>query len=155
MTILFYLNFLKGVGDHGNKHVEQDNDDDEREDAVQHPSDKLRQRKLWHVHIILVGHAEHGPKEEVERLIKPAAEDGDTAVRPFCTLYCISLFSSDSIVSPAKMWRDGIRNIDIVEATEEGRSNDHQYKHKSKKKNHLLQYVLILIHSKVIVIQAR
>lgn len=34
---------------------------------------------------------------------------------------------------PAKMWRDDIRNVDVVDATEEGCSNDHQYKHKSKK----------------------
>lgn len=34
---------------------------------------------------------------------------------------------------PAKMWRDDIRNVDVVDATEEGCSNDHQYKHESKK----------------------
>lgn len=57
-----YLNFLKGVGDHGNEHVEQDDDDDEGEDAVQDPPHKLRQHKLRHVHIVLVGHAEHCPE---------------------------------------------------------------------------------------------
>lgn len=57
-----YLNFLKGVGDHGNEHVEQDDDDDEGEDAVQDPPHKLGQHKLWHVHIVLVGHTEHGPE---------------------------------------------------------------------------------------------
>lgn len=35
---------------------------------------------------------------------------------------------------PAKMWRDDIGNVDIVDATEEGRSNDHQYKHEPKQK---------------------
>lgn len=57
-----YLNFLEGVGDHSNKHVEQDDDDDEREDAVQNPSYKLCQHELWHVHVVLVGHAKHGPE---------------------------------------------------------------------------------------------
>lgn len=38
----------------------------------------------------------------------------------------------------AQMWRDDIRNIDIVDATEEGCSNDHQYKHESKKENNIL-----------------
>lgn len=32
------------------------------------------------------------------------------------------------------MWRNDIRNIDIVDATEEGCSNDHQYKHESIEK---------------------
>lgn len=36
-----YLNFLKGVGDHSNKHVEQDDDNDECEYAIQNPSYKL------------------------------------------------------------------------------------------------------------------
>lgn len=68
-----HLNFLKGVGDHGNEHVEQDDDDDEGEDAVQNPSYKLCQHKLRHVHVVLVGHTKHGPEQEVERLIKPAS----------------------------------------------------------------------------------
>lgn len=36
-------------------------------------------------------------------------------------------------VLPAKLWRDDIRNKDIVDPTEEGSSNNHQYEHKSKK----------------------
>lgn len=57
-----HLYFLKGVGDHGNEHVEQDDDDDEGEDAVQDPPDKFRQHELRHVHVVLVGHSEHGPE---------------------------------------------------------------------------------------------
>lgn len=57
-----YLNFLEGVGDHSNEHVEQDDDDDEREDAVEDPPYKLCQHVLWHVHVVLVGHTEHGPE---------------------------------------------------------------------------------------------
>ncbi len=57
-----YLNFLEGVGDHSNEHVEQDDDDDEREDAIQNPSYKLCQHILRHVHVVLVGHAKHGPE---------------------------------------------------------------------------------------------
>ena len=59
---ILHLNFLKGVGDHSNEHVEKDDDDDEREDAVENPPDKLCQQKLWHVHVVLVGHTEHGPE---------------------------------------------------------------------------------------------
>lgn len=68
-----YLDFLKRVGDHGNEHVEQDDDDDEGEDAIQDPPYELGQRELRHVHVVLVGHPEHGPEQEVERLIEPAA----------------------------------------------------------------------------------
>lgn len=40
------------------------------------------------------------------------------------------------------MWRDDIRDIDIIDATQEGCSNDHQYEHESKEEerdicNHL------------------
>lgn len=38
------------------------------------------------------------------------------------------------IFLPAKMRRDDIGNVDIVDAAEEGRPNDHQYEHESKKK---------------------
>lgn len=62
MTRSPHLDFLKGVGDHGNEHVEQDDDDDEGEDAVQDPPDKFRQHELRHVHVVLVGHSEHGPE---------------------------------------------------------------------------------------------
>lgn len=31
------------------------------------------------------------------------------------------------------MWRDYVRNINVVDATQEGRPNDHQYKHESIK----------------------
>lgn len=72
-----YLDFLKRVGDHGNEHVEQDDDDDEGEDAVQDPPYELGQRELRHVHVVLVGHTKHGPEQEVERLIEPAAEGED------------------------------------------------------------------------------
>lgn len=35
---------------------------------------------------------------------------------------------------PAKMWRDYIRNVNVVDATQEGGPNDHQYKHESIKR---------------------
>lgn len=38
------------------------------------------------------------------------------------------------IYIPAEMWRDYIRNINVVDATQEGRPNDHQYKHESIEK---------------------
>lgn len=43
------------------------------------------------------------------------------------------------------MWRNDIGNIDIVDATQEGCSNDHQYEHEPEKQalisfdQHLLQ----------------
>lgn len=45
-------------------------------------------------------------------------------------------------ILPAQMWRDDIRDVDIIDATQEGCSNDHQYEHESKKEasdicNHL------------------
>lgn len=40
------------------------------------------------------------------------------------------------------MWRDDIRNVNVVYATEEGRSNDHQYKHESIKKKATLWFAL-------------
>lgn len=36
------------------------------------------------------------------------------------------------------MRRENIRNVDIVDAAEEGRSNDHQYKHESKKEKNAM-----------------
>lgn len=50
------------------------------------------------------------------------------------------------------MWRDDIRNVNVVDATEEGRSNDHQYKHESIKRKqhyHLLSLEKILVFSLV------
>lgn len=71
-TLLTYFNFLEGVGDHSNEHVEQDDHNDEREDPVQDPAYKLCHHKVWHVHVVLVGHAKHGPEQEAEGLIKSA-----------------------------------------------------------------------------------
>lgn len=68
-----YLDFLEGVGDHGDEHVEQDDDDDQGEDAVKNPPHELGQHKLRHVHIVLVGHSKHGPEQEVKCLVEPAA----------------------------------------------------------------------------------
>lgn len=36
---------------------------------------------------------------------------------------------------PAQMWRNDIGNIDIIDATQEGCSNDHQYEHEPKKRS--------------------
>lgn len=36
------------------------------------------------------------------------------------------------------MWRDDIRDVNIVDATKEGRSNDHQYKHESIKRSNII-----------------
>lgn len=36
-------------------------------------------------------------------------------------------------LEPAKLRRDDIRNVDVVDATEEGRPDYHQYEHKSIK----------------------
>lgn len=33
---------------------------------------------------------------------------------------------------PAKMWRRDVGDVDVVDATEERRSDDHQYEHESK-----------------------
>jgi len=53
------------------------------------------------------------------------------------------------------MWRDDIRNIDIVDATEEGCSDDHQYKHKSeKRKVILLQHVLGILSQGIVTQEA-
>lgn len=55
---------------------------------------------------------------------------------------CYSVHANSSVYSwphrvsgfpPAKMWRDDVRHVDVVDATEEGCSNDHQYKHESEK----------------------
>lgn len=35
-------------------------------------------------------------------------------------------------LEPAKPWRDDVRNVDVVDATEEGRTDYHQYEHKSR-----------------------
>lgn len=48
--------------------------------------------------------------------------------------------AEEPLFLPAQMWRDDVGNVDIVDATEEGCSNDHQYKHESKKtpkQNHI------------------
>lgn len=39
--LTLYLNLLEGISNHGNEHVEEDNNDDEGKDAVQDPSYKL------------------------------------------------------------------------------------------------------------------
>lgn len=36
--------------------------------------------------------------------------------------------------SPAQMWRNDVGDIDVVDATQEGCSDDHQYEHEPKKK---------------------
>ena len=41
------------------------------------------------------------------------------------------------------MWRDDIGNVDVVDAAEEGRPNDHQYEHESEK-NEKIQSLLAL-----------
>lgn len=71
-----YLDLLEGVCDHGDEHVQQHDDDDQGEDPIQDPAHKLRQHKLRHVHVVLVGHSKHGPEQEVERLVEPAGERG-------------------------------------------------------------------------------
>lgn len=45
------------------------------------------------------------------------------------TLQTVSKHLSIKIFLPAEMWRDYVRNINVVDATQEGRPNDHQYKH--------------------------
>lgn len=83
---MLYLNFLKGVSDHSNKHVEQDDDDDEGEDAVENPSNKLCEDVLRHVHIVLVGHTKHGPEQEVEGLVEPVAAQWGVLLKLFVQL---------------------------------------------------------------------
>lgn len=35
---------------------------------------------------------------------------------------------------PAQVWRNDIGDIDVIDATQEGCSDDHQYEHEPKKK---------------------
>lgn len=68
--IILYLYLLEWISDHGDKHIEQDNDNDESEDPIQDPAHKLSQNKIWHVHIALIRCTKHGPEEKVEGFIE-------------------------------------------------------------------------------------
>lgn len=65
-----HLNLLEGVGDHSYKHVEKYNDYYQCEYAIKDSTNKLGKDVFWHVHIVLIGHSKHGPKQEVYSFIK-------------------------------------------------------------------------------------